>query len=204
MTSKQIIIMKTTKFLISIGLVFMLFPLLVFSSCKKDEVEVVLEGVAPEFVLFSNGNSVNITKGSNMLSYKLQDERVGSQIDLVVNSGENRFALSILSFDAQSSQIGRIKEKKYLPNSRFGSHFNIADGSISDYGLGTWFFDSKMYVCPLDVQRTDFVEITSFDNYGKKVSGNFRFTVKDIGNPNDSLILSGYFINQNYEVLNKK
>lgn len=205
MTSKQINNMKTTKFLISIGLVFLLFLLLVFQSCKKDVDDVVTEDTTATFVLLSNGNAVTATTGRHSLVYIVSEGHIWNRLDLIANSGTNIFTISIINFDAQNPPLGGVKTKKYFPNAAFSNQYpdNSVDGGfLIDFGRATWLFNSKMYGCSTTAQRTDFVEITSCDNYGKKVSGNFRFTVKDSGNPNDSLILSGYFNNQNYVVLN--
>jgi hypothetical protein len=207
MTSKRIKIMKTTKYLISIGMVLMLSVFLVFSSCKKDDGEALPEDTTASFTLLSNGNSISTSMGNCSLSYQVYEGHVWTQLDLVANSGANSLTLTINNFDAQNPPLGGVKVKKYYPNTAFSTQYpdtSVTGGYLVDFGGATWLFNSKIYVSPLDAQKTDFVEVTSCDNYGKKVSGSYRFTVKDSGNPNDSLILSGYFKNQNYVVLNKK
>lgn len=203
MTSKQIIIMKTTKFLINIGLVFMLLLLLVFASCKKDVVEVIPEDTTPEFVFLSNGNSVSTSMGFCSLTHISNNGTIWTQLELVANFGANSFRIKIFNIDVQNPPMGGVKTKIYYSNPEYANEYLVNGISINDACIAVLNFNSKVYQSTVNSSRTDNVQITSCDNIAKKVSGNYRFTVKDIGNPNDSLILSGYFNHQNYVVINK-
>ncbi len=204
MTSNQKLIMKKTTFLINIGLAFMLILVCVCSSCKKDEPEVIPVDTSATFVLLSNGNNVNTTMGNSQMIYFVSSGRVWNQLELVANSDQNKLMLTVQNFDAQNPPMGGVRTKKYYPNPDFASRIYVDNGYITDYGGTSWFVNSKLYQSTNTSDRNSFLEITACDNYAKKVSGNFRFTVKDAGNPNDSLILSGYFNNQKYVVINKK
>ncbi len=204
MTSNWEFVMKSTKIVINIGLAFILMQCLLCASCKKEVDEIIPEDTTSTFVLLSNGNSVSTVMGNNRMFYFVNSGRVFNQMELVANSGVNQLVLVVQNFDAQNPPMGGIRCKKYFPNPDYASRIFVDEGVITDYGGVSWVINSKLYQSTNTADRNSFLDITACDNYAKKVNGNFRFTVKYPANLNDSLILSGYFNNQKYVVINKK
>jgi len=197
--------MKTGKLLISIGIVLTSIVFIALPSCKKEETSTVnAEDTATSFSFVSNGTAVNANIGRNTLTFMSQEGHVGRRLEVVANAGTNQLIVSALCWDFQNPPLGAIKTKKYYPNPLYGTSITTPSTVVlTDMGAAVWIIDTKTYLCSGSANNSEFVEITKCDNGSKKISGSFKFTIKEMTNLNDSLIISGSFKNQPYIVVNK-
>jgi hypothetical protein len=100
--------------------------------------------------------------------------------------------------------MGGFKAKKYFANTLYSVSLTTPSAAVlSDLGTATWQIDAKTYVYSPTANNSEFIEITACNENTKKVSGNYKFTLKEMSNANDSLVISGTFQNQTYIVANK-
>ncbi len=196
--------MKTGKRLIGIGFISLLTVLIVLPSCKKDDTETTTPvDTAATFSFVSNGSAVNATIGQNTLTYFAQDGHIGRELDIIAKSGVNQLTLVAMCWDFQNPPMGGFKVKKYFANPTYSVSLTTPSSVLSDGGGAMWKTDTKTYVYSSAANNSEFIEISSCDPNTKKMSGTFKFMLKEISNTNDSLIISGDFKNQTYTVANK-
>jgi hypothetical protein len=174
-------------------------------SCKKDEISTIDPADTTATVtLTTNGAAITTTMGQSTLIHIPFEQHIWTKLNLINNAGANRLTLTIWNHDVQNPPIGGVKSKKYYPNTGFGTHFtNPSGGYWSDACDAEWKTDTKTYLTDCWSDKSSYIEITSCDNYAKKVSGNFSFFVRESSNASDTLRLSGTFKNQPYSVMNK-
>lgn len=197
--------MKKGKLLISIGLISFLTAIIVLPSCKKEETSTVnAADTATTFTMVSNGAAVNATIGRNTLAYFVQDGHVGRRLTIIGQSGADQLSLVATCWDFQNPPMGGFKAKKYFANTAYSVSLTTPSATVLyDMGSAIWQKDAKIYTYSPAANNSEFIEITSCNENAKKVSGNYKFTLKEITNINDSLIISGTFQNQTYIVVNK-
>jgi len=197
--------MKKGKLLISIGLISLLAIFIVMPSCKKEETSTVnAADTATTFTFVSNGSAVNATIGRNTLTYFTEGGHIGRRLNIIGQSGANQLTLTATCWDFQNPPIGGFKVKKYFANTLYSVSLTTPSAVVlSDMGKATWQIDVKTYVHSPLANNSEFIEITACNENTKKVSGNYKFTLKEMSNANDSLIISGTFQNQTYIVANK-
>lgn len=197
--------MKTRKKQIRLVLISLLAIYIVMPSCKKEETSTIDPAdTATTFTLTSNGTAVALTMGQSSLTHIPFEKHIWTKLDLTANAGANQLTLTIWNHDAQNPPMGGIKSKKYYPNTTYGTHFMTSNGGDwSDACDAQWIKDTKTYLTDCWSDKSSYIEITSCDNYAKKVSGNFSFFAKETSDGTDTLRLSGTFKNFHYSVMNK-
>jgi hypothetical protein len=199
--------MKTRKNQIRFALISLLAIFIVMPSCKKEETSTIDPAdTAATFTLTSNGTAVATTMGQSTLTHILYEQHIWTKLNLVSNAGADQLTLTIWNPDLQNPPMGGVKSKKYYPNISYGTHFmasSASGGYWSDGCDAEWIKDTKTYLTDIGSDKSSYIEITSCDNYAKKVSGNFSLFVKKAPYVADTLRLSGTFKNIHYSVMNK-
>lgn len=197
--------MKTRKLLISIGIISLLAVFIVMPSCKKDDTSnVTTVDTTATLSFLSNGSAVTATMGRNTLSYVAEAGHIGRILNIVAQSGTNQLTLLAKCWDFQNPPMGGFKVKKYFANPLYCTTMTFPGPILlSDMGSAIWQVAAKTYMYSPSANNSEFVEITACNTSSKKISGSFKFTVKEMSNASDSLIISGAFANQPYIVVNK-
>ncbi|MEI6346529.1 MAG: hypothetical protein WCP69_01160 [Bacteroidota bacterium] len=197
--------MNIKRQIFGIVIVGVLFIGILFPSCKKDTTTPINPAdTAAAFSLVINGVGIAATINQSTLTYFTQENHIGRELDVFVQSGTNQLLLMAVCWDFQNPPFAGFKLKKYFANPAYGSSITTPTPSVISDGSGAiWFSNPKTYLNTTTGFNSEFLEITKCDNYGKKVSGTYNFTLKNNADQNDSIVMSGSFANQTYTVVNK-
>lgn len=192
--------MKRTMFFVALAMLM---------ACKKDDPKETAPATPPPaanscpgaMTLSIDGVSQSVSSYNNSLIFFEDGDLSSRRMDIRASIGSRMVILTISNMDWQNPPTDGVVVKTYNADMMSGDCRAYQGTTYCDGMLGTYMVNDTTVYMTAEGNIPGYITVTSIDGANTKVSGNFNFSVIDMFNGTDTMVVSGTFTNQCYTLM---